>query len=115
MAPFISTVNGIRKRHPALRWLRNIRFHGSSNDRFLVWTRGHRGDGDLVLVVVNLDPHGPQETILDLDLGAVGLPWSGPLQAHDELTGETYLWDGGHPYVRLDPTQGRVAHVISFG
>jgi starch synthase (maltosyl-transferring) len=115
MAPFIATVNGIRRRHPALRWLRNIRFHGSSDGRFLVWTRGHAAEGDLVLVVVNLDPHWPQETVLDLDLGAVGLPWSGPIEAHDELTGETYLWDGNHPYVRLDPTQGRVAHVISFG
>jgi starch synthase (maltosyl-transferring) len=115
MAPFVSTVNGVRKRHPALRWLRNVRFHGSSNDRFLVWTRGNMSDGDLVLVIVNLDPHGAQETILDLDLGAVGLPWSGPLEAHDELTGETFMWDGGHPYVRLDPAQGRVAHVISFG
>jgi starch synthase (maltosyl-transferring) len=115
MAPLVATVNGIRKRHAAFRWLRNIRFHGSSNDRFLVWTKGHVGDGDLVLVVVNLDPHAAQETILDLDLGAVGLPWQGPLQAHDELTGETYMWDGGHPYVRLDPTQGRVAHILTFG
>jgi starch synthase (maltosyl-transferring) len=115
MAPLVATVNGIRKRHPAFRWLRNIRFHGSANDRFLVWTKGHVDDGDLVLMVVNLDPHAAQETILDLDLGAVGLPWQGPLQAHDELTGETYMWDGGHPYVRLDPTQGRVAHILTFG
>ena len=57
MAPFIATVNGIRRRHPAFRSLRNVRFHGSSNEQFLVWTRGHVRDGDLVLVVVNLDPH----------------------------------------------------------
>jgi starch synthase (maltosyl-transferring) len=115
MAPFMATVNGIRRRHPAFRWLRNIRFHGTSNERFLVWTRGHAHDGDLVLVVVNLDPHHAQETVLDLDLGAVGLPWQGPFEARDELTGDTYMWDGNRPYVRLDPTQGQVAHVISFG
>ncbi len=115
MAPFMATVNGIRRRHPAFRWLRNIRFHGTSNERFLVWTRGHAHDGDLVLVVVNLDPHHAQETVLDLDLGAVGSPWQGPFEARDELTGETYMWDGNRPYVRLDPTRGQVAHVISFG
>ena len=115
MAPLIATVNGIRRRHPAFRWLRNVRFHGSANDRLLVWTRGHEHDGDLVLVVVNLDPHNPQETVLDLDLGAVGLPWHGPLPAHDELTGETYTWEGNRPYVRLDPTHGQVAHIITFG
>ncbi len=115
MAPFMATVNGIRRRHPAFRWPRNIRFHGTSNERFLVWTRGHAHDGDLVLVVVNLDPHHAQETVLDLDLGAVGLPWQGPFEARDELTGETYMWDGNRPYVRLDPTRGQVAHVVSFG
>jgi starch synthase (maltosyl-transferring) len=114
MAPFMATVNGIRRRHPALRWLRNVRFHGSSNDRFLVWTRGSLHEGDLVMVVVNLDPHSVQETVLDLDLGAVGLPWHGPFEAHDELTGETYLWDGNRPYVRLDPGQRQVAHILTF-
>jgi starch synthase (maltosyl-transferring) len=115
MAPFIATVNGIRRRHPAFRRLHNIRFHGSANDRFLVWTKGHRDDGDLVLVVVNLDPHNVQETVLDLDLAAVGLPWRGPFEATDEVTGAAYLWDGNRPYVRLDPAQGQVAHIISFG
>ncbi|HEX6421148.1 MAG TPA: alpha-1,4-glucan--maltose-1-phosphate maltosyltransferase [Acidimicrobiales bacterium] len=115
MAPFIARVNAIRRVHPALRWLRNIRFHGSANDRFLVWTRGHLHEGDLVMVVVNLDSHHAQETVLDLDLGAVGLPWQGPYEAHDELTGETYLWDGNRPYVRLDPTQRQVAHILTFG
>jgi starch synthase (maltosyl-transferring) len=114
MAPVITRVNQIRRRHPAFRWLRNIRFHGTSNDRFLVWTKGNAAEGDLVLVVVNLDPHNAQETVLDIDLGAVGLPWRGPYQAHDELGGETYTWDGGHPYVRLDPTRGRVAHIMSL-
>ena len=115
MAPFIATVNGIRRRHPAFRWLRNVRFHGSSNEAFLVWTRGHVRDGDLVLVVVNLDPHHPQETVLDLDLGGVGLPWQGPLPVTDELTGDTYVWEGNRPFVRLDPTAGQVAHVLTFG
>jgi starch synthase (maltosyl-transferring) len=115
MAPYIAHVNGIRRRHPAFRWLRNVRFHGSSNDRFLVWTRGHVDDGDLVLMVVNLDPHEPRETVLDLDLGAVGLPWHGPLPVTDELTGDGYVWEGNRPYVRLDPTVGQVAHILSFG
>ena len=115
MAPLVATVNGIRRRHPAFRWLRNVRFHTSSNESFLAYTRGHVHDGDLVLVVVNLDPHHAQETVLDLDLGAVGLPWQGPLTVRDELTGDTYLWDGNRPYIRLDPNAGQVAHVLTFG
>ena len=114
LAPFIATVNDIRRRHPALHWLRNIRFHESTNDRFLVWSKGHRDEGDLVLVVVNLDPHNAHETILGLDLGAIGLPWQGPYTASDELTGDVYTWDGPSPYVRLDPWQGQVAHILSL-
>jgi starch synthase (maltosyl-transferring) len=113
MAPFIARVNEIRRLHPAFRWLRNVRFHVTSNERLLVWSKGH-ADDDLVLVVVNCDPHNAQESVLDLDLGAMGLPWQGPLRAHDELGGETYTWDGNRPYVRLDPTQGQVAHILSF-
>jgi starch synthase (maltosyl-transferring) len=114
LAPFIATINDIRRRHPALHWLKNVRFHGSSNDRFLVWSRGHRDEGDLVLVVVNLDPHSAQETVLGLDLGAIGLSWQGPYTVMDELTGDVFVWDGPNPYVRLDPWQGQVAHVLAF-
>ena len=49
------------------------------------------------------------------DLGAVGLPWHGPLPVTDELTGDTYTWEGNRPYVRLDPAAGQVAHVLTFG
>jgi starch synthase (maltosyl-transferring) len=117
LAPFIARVNDIRRRHAAFRWLKNVRFHGTSNDRFLVWSKGRLDDGsvgDLVLVVVNLDPHHAHETTLDLDLRAMGLPWQGPYSATDELTGGTYAWDGPRPYVRLDPWQGQVAHILSL-
>jgi starch synthase (maltosyl-transferring) len=122
MAPFITKVNEIRRRHPAFRWLRNIRFHHSDDGAFLVYSKGHANDsgdgrsghGDLVLVVVNLDPHEAHATLLGLDLAAIGLPSSGPYFAHDELTGETYTWDGPRPYVRLDPTAGQVAHILAL-
>jgi starch synthase (maltosyl-transferring) len=114
MAPFIGKVNEIRRRHHAFQWLRNVRFHYSANDRFLVWSRGHATEGDLMLVVVNLDPHNAQETILGLDLAAIGLPTHGPYTASDELGGETYTWDGPSPYVRLDPTRGQVAHILAL-
>ena len=117
MAPFVATVNGIRRRHPAFRWLRNVRFHGVGQ-RAASWPTREAivDDGDLVLVVVNLDPHHAQETVLDLDLGAVGLPWQGPLPVTDELTGDT-LPVGGQPARTCGstPTPGQVAHILTFG
>ena len=83
------------------------------NDR-----RAPRHD-DVVVVVLNLDPRNAQESVVDLNLSALGLSApegddSAPFfVAHDLLSGETYGW-GAHPWVRLDP-QVRVAHVLQVG
>ena len=91
--------------------LRDIRFHHSDDERFLVYSRGH-ADTDLLLVVVNLDPHQALDTTVRLDLGAVGLPADQPYTLHDELSGDTYVWGGAAAYVRLDPPAGQVAHLF---
>ena len=110
LAPLVTQLNDIRRRHSAFRWLRNIRFHHSEDDRFLVFSKAHAGE-DPMLVVVNLDPHEAHGTTLGLDLAALGLN-SGRYLAHDELSGETYTWEGPRPYVHLDPSTGQVAHIL---
>ena len=113
LTPFIRRVNHIRRQHPALGTLRNIRFHHSSKDTMLVYSR-HSDDGDdVVLCVVNLDPDSLQEDTLTLDLGVLGLSYDEAFEAHDELSGTTFMWQGANPYVRLDPTEqpGHVLHL----
>ena len=111
LAPFIKRVNAIRRRHPALHRLRNIRFHHSDNDNVIAFSKHSDDRSDVVLVVVNLDPRNVQESTLALDLGLLGLPWDVPFEAHDELTAQTFEWQGAHPYVRLDPL-AEPAHVL---
>src|SRR3546814_1696818 len=72
LAPLMRTLNELRRRHDGVFSLRDIRFHHSDDESFLVYTRGH-ADDDLLLCVVNLDPWNPRETMVRLDLGAVGL------------------------------------------
>ena len=110
LAPFITVLNAARRRHPALQRLRNITFHGSNNPNVLAYSKHSDDRSDVVLMVVNLDPHGTSEATLDLDLGMLGLPWDGPYEAFDELTLQTFTWWGNHPYVRLDPYQA--AHLL---
>ena len=110
LAPLIRLLHAARHRHPEVWALRDIRFHASDNDQLLAYSRGHLGD-DLLLVVVNLDPHDAQETLVHLDGAALGLP-AGRYQLHDELTGARYEWDGPTGYVRLDPSRGQVAHLL---
>ena len=114
LAPFMAKVNGIRRAHPALQQLREIHFHHVDNPHVIAYTKGSRASGDLVLVIVNLDPVHTQEATVHLDLHAVGLPDWEPYRARDELTGETYQWQGGANYVRFEPALDRVGHVLDL-
>ncbi|MEV7285191.1 alpha-1,4-glucan--maltose-1-phosphate maltosyltransferase, partial [Streptomyces sp. NPDC093252] len=108
IAPLITRLNEIRRGHPALRQLRDLRFHPTDNESVLAYSK-HAGD-DRILVVVNLDPHRTQEATVLLDPEHLGLPAATALTVHDELSGETYAW-GTANYVRLEP--GRTpAHVL---
>ncbi|MBV7701113.1 alpha-glucosidase C-terminal domain-containing protein, partial [Streptomyces sp. TRM70350] len=108
IAPLITQLNTIRRNHPALRRLRNLRFHHTDNDALIAYSK--RTGDDTVLVVVNLDPHHAQEATVRLDMPHLGLDWHASVSVHDELTGETHQW-GSTNYVRLEP--GRApAHVL---
>ncbi len=111
LAPLIREVNGLRRRHPSIWRLRDIRFHHADDERVLVYSRGH-ADTDLLVVIVNLDPHEARATTVRLDLAAIGIQPDRPYQLHDALTGETYIWGGDAAFVRLDPTVGQVAHLF---
>ncbi|MER6273215.1 alpha-1,4-glucan--maltose-1-phosphate maltosyltransferase [Streptomyces sp900105755] len=111
IAPLITRLNTVRRENPALRQLRNLRFHHTDNDSVIAYSK--RTGPDTVLVVVNLDPHHTQEATVSLDMPQLGLDWNAVLSVQDELTGETYSW-GRTNYVRLTP--GRTpAHVLQVG
>ncbi|MFF7481304.1 alpha-1,4-glucan--maltose-1-phosphate maltosyltransferase [Streptomyces mutabilis] len=108
IAPLITRLNTIRRAHPALHRLRNLRFHHTDNDALIAYSK--REGPDVVLVVANLDPHHTQEATISLDMPQLGLDWHDSVPVHDELTDETYHW-GRTNYVRLEP--GRApAHVL---
>ncbi len=108
ITPLITKLNTIRRRHPALQRLRNLRFHSTDNDAVIAYSK--TAGQDTILVVANLDPHHTQEATVSLDMPQLGLEWHTFMSARDELTGETYHW-GRDNYVRLEP--GRTpAHVL---
>ena len=123
IADYITELNRIRRAHPALHRLRNLRFHLVDQPDLMCFSKrassippspvtgGGQGvqEDDTVLVVVNLDPHRTREATVWLDLPALGVDRE--FIATDELTGESYLW-GRANYVRLDP-QTRPAHIFT--
>jgi starch synthase (maltosyl-transferring) len=110
IAPLITSLNRIRKSHPALHWLRNLRFHHADQPEILCFSKRDQG-GDTVLVVVNLDPHQAREATVWLDQPALGMDWGAGFTVTDELTGESYRW-GQANYVRLDPAV-RPGHIFN--
>ncbi|MFE2712382.1 alpha-1,4-glucan--maltose-1-phosphate maltosyltransferase [Streptomyces mirabilis] len=107
IAPLITELNRIRRRHKALHALRNLHFHQTDNEALIAYSK--RSDDDTVVVVVNLDPHHTQEATVSLDMPQLGLDWHESVSVHDELTGETYNW-GRANFVRLGPGG---AHVLA--
>ena len=108
LQPFITRVNAIRKAHPALQQMRNIRFLETKNPSLLAYSK--ETHDDLIVVVVTLDPHNAQEGQLVLPCDAYGLPSEGPIAVHDQLTGAHHTWKGSHHYLRLSPASP--AHIF---
>jgi starch synthase (maltosyl-transferring) len=109
LAPYLTRLNEIRRAHPALQLLRNVAIHSSDDENVLVYSKQH--EDDIVIVVVNLDPHAARETTVHLDLPALGFDWGDSFVVHDEITGDEWGWSQ-HNYVRLDPG-AEPAHVLS--
>jgi starch synthase (maltosyl-transferring) len=109
LAPFITSLNNIRRSHPALQQLRNLTFHLSSTDRLIAYSK--RDNDDVVLTVVALDPHGVCEGVVTLDMAALGLGPDENFVVSDELSGATYTWTSEN-FVRLDP-RDRAAHIFT--
>jgi starch synthase (maltosyl-transferring) len=100
LAPYLTLLNRLRREHPALRWLRNLHIHATNSPDVMVWSKVL--GKDVVLVVLNLVPHGAREATVSLDLPALGYGVDDRIEVHDAVTGSTYDW-GAHNYVRLDP------------
>ncbi|HEY9407944.1 MAG TPA: alpha-1,4-glucan--maltose-1-phosphate maltosyltransferase [Jiangellaceae bacterium] len=114
LAPYLTRLNEIRRAHPALHRLRNLRFHHVDNPDVVCFSKREPlpdGAADIVLTVVNLDPHNPREATVYLDMPALGFDWHETFPAHDEFSGATFHW-GQHNYVRLDPAV-EPAHVLT--
>jgi starch synthase (maltosyl-transferring) len=116
LAPYITRLNEIRRGHPALQRLRNTVFHATEDDNIVCYSRRlESGDGagepeDVLIVVVNLDPHGTRETMVHLNLPALGMDWNDGFTVDDLITGEQFQWTE-HNFVRLDPHH-EPAHVL---
>lgn len=119
MMGLLTTLNGIRRRHPALQRLRNFKIHETTHPGVVCFSRhldaweSPTGEADTVIVVVNLDPHETAIGAIHLDLSALKLSGSSSscFRVRDELDGKVYDW-GSANYFELNPFE-RPAHIMS--
>jgi starch synthase (maltosyl-transferring) len=112
LAPMVSVVNGIRRRHrDAIANLGGLRVHHVDNENLVCFSRTSHDRSDVLVVVVNLSPHAVHHGTTWLDMEALGFTPDSALWAHDELTDTTYGWQGPANYVRLDPAV-QPAHIL---
>jgi starch synthase (maltosyl-transferring) len=113
LAPYLTRLNEIRRAHPALRWLRNLRFHHVDDENILCFSKSRilpDGSRDTIIVVANLDPHGMRESLIHLDMPALGLEWWSTMPVHDLVTDAWWDWRQ-EAYVRLGPDTEPV-HIV---
>lgn len=99
----ISQVNQIRREHPALHRLGNIRFLRADNDNMLLYAKTTHDYSDILVVAVNVNPFETHEGPIEFPLDEWGIPEDQNFEVRDLLNDYRSLWRGRHHYLRLDP------------
>ncbi|TAK82839.1 MAG: alpha-1,4-glucan--maltose-1-phosphate maltosyltransferase [Aquabacterium sp.] len=111
LAPLIARLNRVRRDHPALHADWSLRFLPTDNDQLIAYAKRSPDGRDVVMCVVNLDPHNVQSGWVELDAKLLGVEPDLPFQVHDLLGDQRYTWQGSRAFVILDPKQ-LPAHVL---
>jgi len=110
---FISRINRIRRENPALQMTNNLKFYHVDNDNLLYFGKSSEDLSDIILIVVNLDPHYTQSGWVQVPLSEMGIEPDQPFLAQDLLGGDQYIWRGEYNYVELNP-QVLPAHILKI-
>jgi starch synthase (maltosyl-transferring) len=108
---WITRLNDIRRRNRALQFYDNLHFYHADNDAILFYGKMTAARDDIILVVVNLDPHRKQHSYVDVPIEEFGSTEGEAYQVHDLLSDARYTWYGRRNYVELDP-QIQPAHIF---
>ncbi|NUT33749.1 MAG: alpha-1,4-glucan--maltose-1-phosphate maltosyltransferase, partial [Hamadaea sp.] len=103
---WITLLNRVRRRRPALQQLRTLRFHPAGDDAVIAYSKVDPATGDAVLCVVTLDPDTARSAEIGFTAADVGI--SGNARLVDEITGHS-LTGMSPPRVRLDPRRAVAA------
>ena len=109
---FITKVNEIRKKNPALQSNESLQFHTIDNDQMICYSKRTPDKKNAIVTIVNLDPVWKQSGFVELPLDELGVDVRHPYRMVDLLTGAEFKWQGPRNYVELQP--GNIpAHILN--
>jgi starch synthase (maltosyl-transferring) len=108
----LASLNRIRRKQPALQRNENLAFHAIESDQLLAYSKRTADASNIVLAVVNLDPHQAHSGWLELPLDQFRLD-SGNYEVIDLLGDQKFVWQGPRAYIELDPST-RPAHLFQI-
>ena len=106
----IRTVNLIRHTQPALQYNHTLRFHLTSSDEIIAYSKLPPGGGARIFTVVSLNPREVRDGWVCLSLPNDMVADHEIYTVRDLLTEREYIWRGPWNYVRLDPSSP--AHIF---
>jgi starch synthase (maltosyl-transferring) len=98
----IRMVNQIRKAHTALHDTFNYKACTVQNDKLMAYFKSD-GNGDDLLLVVNLDPYYTQAGAVQVPIAGLGIANGQPYAVVDLITQASYQWNGEWNYVEINP------------
>ena len=108
---FLSRLNALRRENPALQSTWNLRFRTVENNSLLFYTKTSEDLSNVLLIVVNLDPHHAQSGWVTVPIAELGIPPDEPYLVHELLGGDKYIWQGERNFVAIDPHR-TPAHIL---
>ena len=103
LVDFVTRVNAIRKRNPALQHYRNLAFHEASSPHVLWYEKASADGTNVIFVAANLDPTVEHESMVDVPIAALGIAPDTTYKMHELLSDRVYEWQGPRGFVKLYP------------
>ena len=123
LRPFIAVLNRIRRENPALHHDWRLQFLETDNDQLLAYAKTTEDLENVIVCVVNLDPHYAHSGWIEIDAASLGIEAGAQYQMQDLITGACYQWSGSRNFAQLDPNRvpahvfrlrRRVRHELDF-
>ncbi|HZT86913.1 MAG TPA: maltotransferase domain-containing protein [Stellaceae bacterium] len=101
----IAVINRVRRENPALQRLTTLRFIFCDDPNIIAYVKATDDRSNIVVIAVNLDPHGVHAGNIVLPLVDLEIPNDRDFAVEELLTGRRETWRGDRRYIWLDPAQ----------